>query len=102
MQRLILVLTVFGLYCGSFARLAAQPGGLPSGEVDVVRSFEARLADAERVLVAPVLPLADTSIRRQQYSVSARPLPLEYPAPSSAPKASAARPPPKATTASSR
>lgn len=56
-------------------------GDLPGSEVDVVRSFEARLAEAERIGVTPVLPPADTSIRRQNYSVIARPLNIDYPAP---------------------
>lgn len=64
----------------SFSALLAQPV-LPGSEVDVVRSFEARLAEAERVGVSPVLPPPDTSIRRQNYSVAARPLLIDYPAP---------------------
>ncbi len=64
----------------SFSALYAQPI-LPGSEVDVVRSFEARLAEAERVGVSPVLPPPDTSIRRQNYSVLPRPLNVDYPAP---------------------
>lgn len=56
-------------------------GDLPGSEVDVVRSFEARLAEAERIGVTPILPPADTTIRRQNYSVNARPLNIDYPAP---------------------
>lgn len=66
--------------------LLAQ-GDLPSDQVDVVRSFEARLADAERVSVSPVLPPPDTNIRRQQYNVVVRPLNIDYPAPVIRPKA---------------
>lgn len=70
------------LFLLALGTLAAQPGGdLPSGQVDVVRSFEARLAEAERIGVSPVLAPPDTNIRRQQYSVNARPLNMDYPAP---------------------
>ncbi|MEM6398106.1 MAG: hypothetical protein AAF741_17275 [Bacteroidota bacterium] len=71
----------------SSSLLYAQPGGLPSGEVDVVRSFEANLIEAERVGVNPVLPPPDTTIRRQQYNVLARPLNMDYPAPIIKPRA---------------
>ncbi len=37
--------------------------------MDVVTSFEAALIEAERVLISPELPAADTAIRRQQYNV---------------------------------
>ncbi|PHI21226.1 hypothetical protein CEQ90_04200 [Lewinellaceae bacterium SD302] len=68
-------------------QLLAQSGNdLPSDQVDVVRNFEARLAEASRIPVTPVLPPADTSIRRQQYNVMARPLNVDYPAPIIRPK----------------
>jgi hypothetical protein len=66
--------------------LGAQPGDLPSDQVDVVRSFEARLAEAARIPVTPMLPAADTSIRQQQYNILARPLNIDYPAPIIRPK----------------
>lgn len=65
---------------------AMAQGDLPSDQVDVVRSFEARLAEAARIPVSPVLPPPDTSIRRQQYNVVVRPLNIDYPAPIIRPK----------------
>ncbi|MGB3545926.1 MAG: hypothetical protein WBA17_03075, partial [Saprospiraceae bacterium] len=56
--------------------LSAQP--IPDGSVDVVTSFEAALIEAERVLITPELPAADTAIRRQQYNVVTRVLDAQY------------------------
>lgn len=68
------------LFCFGFTPIFSQ-GDLPGSNVDVVRSFEARLAEAERVNVSPVLPPPDTAIRLQTYSINARPLVVDYPAP---------------------
>ncbi len=62
-------------------------GDLPTGEVDVVRAFEARLADAERVQVQPVLPPLDTTLRRQSYNIITRAIDVEYLPPTIRPRA---------------
>jgi hypothetical protein len=54
---------------------------LPTESVDVIKQFNARLIDAERFVVPPVLPNVDTSNRRQFYNILARPLNITYPAP---------------------
>lgn len=59
------------------ADLSAQ-GDLPTGQVDVVRTFEARLAEAERIDVAPQLPPLDTTTRRQTYSINTKTLEVAY------------------------
>ncbi|MEZ4985483.1 MAG: hypothetical protein R2795_10675 [Saprospiraceae bacterium] len=51
---------------------------LPSGQVDVVKSFEARLAEANRVDVKPQLPPLDTSTRQLTYNVISKDVPVEY------------------------
>ncbi|MEM1215617.1 MAG: hypothetical protein AAGJ82_08035 [Bacteroidota bacterium] len=51
---------------------------LPSGQVDVVKSFEARLAEANRIDVSPVLPPLDTVNRRLEYNVISKEVPVEY------------------------
>ena len=66
--------------------LLAQ-GDLEDNTVTVLSSFQANLDDAERILVQPSPPPADTSRRRQQYSVTARPLNIDYPAPVIRPRA---------------
>ncbi|PPK84104.1 hypothetical protein CLV84_4255 [Neolewinella xylanilytica] len=69
------------------ASLFAQNTDLEDNSVTVVTNFEARLTDAERVRVNPVLPAADTTSRRQAYSIVPRPLAIDYPAPAIRPRA---------------
>lgn len=51
---------------------------LPSGQVDVIKNFDARLLDAEILRVDPQLPPADTSTKRQTYSIPSRTIQVEY------------------------
>ncbi len=51
---------------------------LPSGEVDVIKSFDARLGSAERVLVRPELPPLDSNVRRQNYNIQPRTTTVDY------------------------
>ncbi|MCB0635515.1 MAG: hypothetical protein KDC54_02800, partial [Lewinella sp.] len=71
----IIIIAILAL--GSWSTLLAQ-GDLPSGQVDIVKSFEARLAEANRVEVKPVLPALDTSTRRLQYTVVPKDIAVEY------------------------
>jgi hypothetical protein len=64
-----------------FVVLAFAQKNLPGGQVDVVKQFNARLIEAERFVLPPVLPPIDTSTRRQNYYLQARPLNVNYPAP---------------------
>ncbi|MCB0520787.1 MAG: hypothetical protein H6577_21605 [Lewinellaceae bacterium] len=60
----------------------AQPGtDLPAEQVEVIKIFEAQLAESEKVAVNPELPPTDTSIQRQQYDVPAKSIEVEYQAP---------------------
>lgn len=74
-------------YCKFFPLIAflflagpvfSQEPDLPSGEVDIIKSFDARLGDAERYRVDPELPALDTSTRRLDYDVFTQTLPVEY------------------------
>ena len=67
--------------------LFAQNTDLEDNSVTVVTNFRASLTDAERVKVNPATPPADTSSRRQTYSIVPRPLSIEYPAPTIRPRA---------------
>ncbi len=51
---------------------------LPSGEVEVIRSFDARLLDTEPVQIRPELPPLDTATKRLTYSIFSRNLEVEY------------------------
>ena len=61
--------------------LFAQPGGLPSEEVEVIKDFEARLADSEKINVIPELPNLDSTSRTLTYNVLSRTMQVDYPAP---------------------
>lgn len=60
----------------SFA-LTAQDE-LPTEQVDIIKSFNAKLLDAERQLVDPQLPPLDTATRRMDYNIIDRTLEVEY------------------------
>lgn len=64
----------------------AQGSGLETGNVDVVRQFNARLADAGRFELNPKLPPLDTTRKVQTYNIINRPLNVQYPAPKIVPK----------------
>lgn len=72
---------IFGglLLMSSFPILAQDE--LPTGEVDVINSFNARLLDTEPFTLKPILPPLDTSTRRQNYNILTRSIEVAYPAP---------------------
>ena len=73
-------LTVFILLWSVLA--FAQPGGgLEGGEVEVIKDFDARLKDTEKLKVLPGLPPVTTNPRKLNYNIPTRTVPVEYPAP---------------------
>jgi hypothetical protein len=66
------------LCTGFFMQLHAQDPDLPSEEIDVVKSFDARLGDAERLNLDPSLPPLDTSTRRLNYNIFSKSIPVDY------------------------
>lgn len=58
--------------------LQAQDSTLPTGEVDVIDEFEARLIDAERFVVNPLLPPLDTNKKRMFYDITSKALQVQY------------------------
>jgi len=66
------------LFIGFAVQGYAQDPNLPSEEVDIIKSFDARLGDAERITLDPELPPLDTSTRRLDYNVFTRTIPVEY------------------------
>jgi hypothetical protein len=64
----------------------AQPGkptggGVDNQSQDVVKNFDARLIETEKIKINPVLPAVDTSIKAQSYTVPNKVLPVEYQTP---------------------
>ncbi len=58
----------------------AQPD-LPDDEVEVIKDFEARLADSEKISMEPELPPSDTASKNLTYDVPLKSLQVEYLAP---------------------
>ena len=61
-----------------FAQLPLSAQDLPTEQVEVIKSFDARLLDAERFNLSPRLPDVDTSTKRQVYNISSRSTNVEY------------------------
>ena len=63
--------------------LLAQTGEdeLPSEQVEVIKIFEAQLAESEKLKIAPVLPEIVNDVKEQRYDIPSRVLNIDYPAP---------------------
>jgi hypothetical protein len=71
---------IFALLLCSTTAVIAQKN-LPTESVDVVKDFDARLLESNKIRVAPTLPPLDTTTKFQTYSVPPRPLAVSYDAP---------------------
>lgn len=68
--------------------LLAQPGKeVPSQSQDVIKNFDAKLLETERINVNPVLPAVDTTTKAQTYSIPNKVLNVDYTAPKMRPVA---------------
>jgi hypothetical protein len=80
----IAIFAAFSLFSATI--LLAQPGKKPPKDLDgenveVIKDFDARLLDANKVDLTPTLPALDTSTQRQTYVVPPKGLQLKYAAP---------------------
>ena len=67
------------LFFAGMATLAsAQNPDLPSEQVDIIKSFDARLEATDRFQVDPELPPLDTTTRRLDYQVVTKALEVDY------------------------
>lgn len=64
-----------------FAQVAIAQPDLPDDEVEVIKDFEARLADSEKLELSPELPSSDTTSKNLTYQVPVKSLQVDYPAP---------------------
>ncbi|MDZ7879472.1 MAG: hypothetical protein U5L45_17470 [Saprospiraceae bacterium] len=79
----ILLITLFV----PIVAMAQKPGGgVDNQSQDVVKNFEARLIDAEKVSINPILPSVDTSTKAQTYSIPNKVLTVEYQPPKMRPQ----------------
>ena len=72
------ILVLVGMFVCFVAQQHLLAQDLPTEQVDVIKSFDARLLDAERLNVSPKLPALDTATKAQSYRVNARTLNVEY------------------------
>jgi len=70
---------LFLFFAGSSLLFAQKE--LPTESVDIIKAFDARLLESNKINVTPVLPSLDTSTQRQDYIVPPRPLSVKYDAP---------------------
>ncbi len=70
---LIFLIGCFLIVSNTFAQ-----GDLSTEQVEVIKDFDARLLDAERIDIIPLLPALDTATRRQNYSINEYTLNVEY------------------------
>ena len=72
------------IVASSYQMAIAQPGGggLEAGEVEVIKEFDARLLDTEKLKVLPGLPPLDTASRKLNYTIPLKTVPIDYPDPS--------------------
>jgi hypothetical protein len=79
----ILLITLFA----PIVAMAQKPGGgVDNQSQDVVKNFDARLIDAEKVSVNPIIPSVDTSTKVQTYSIPNKVLNVEYQPPKMRPQ----------------
>ena len=76
-----ILIIVFILLVNAFAFAQPGGGGLEGGEVEVIKDFDARLQDTEKLKVLPGLPPVTTTPRKLNYNIPTRTVPVEYPAP---------------------
>lgn len=67
--------------CCLFGNNNLNAQNLSTEEVDVIKNFDARLADSERFRLNPQLPPPDSSLEKLNYSVLSHILNMDYPAP---------------------
>ncbi|MFN7118404.1 MAG: hypothetical protein ACK4TA_16525 [Saprospiraceae bacterium] len=66
------------LFMMLFPLLGMAQKDLPSGQVEVIRNFDARLLETDPLRVRPELPALDTAIRRMRYDTLSRTFEVTY------------------------
>jgi len=80
-QMSLWAMILMALFCVQPVFAQDKKDKLNSENVDVVKSFEARLLESNKINVQPQLPALDTTTQKQTYLVPARPLTVKYDAP---------------------
>ncbi|TNE60580.1 MAG: hypothetical protein EP344_06945 [Bacteroidetes bacterium] len=74
-------ITLFACSLCLFTVTALAQNDLPSENVNIVKDFDARLLESNKIDVPPTLPPLDTTTKRQDYLVPPKPLTINYDAP---------------------
>ncbi len=69
------------LLCLSATVIAQDEDSLESESVEIIKKFEAQLAESDKLDLNPSLPPVDSSNRFATYQINAQPLLIDYPAP---------------------
>ena len=69
------------LLCISTSFFAQEDETLESESVEIIKKFEAQLAESDKLDINPSLPPVDSSNRFATYQINAQPLLINYPAP---------------------
>ena len=80
MRNIKIILSVFSCLCYASFSFAQQPN-LDTEEVEIIKDFEARLVDSERLKLNPELPPIDTSAKQLNYNIPSQTLNVDYLAP---------------------
>lgn len=65
----------------SISLIAQEDSTLESESVEIIKKFEAQLAESDKLDINPSLPPVDSSNRYASYQINATPLLIDYPAP---------------------
>ncbi len=76
MKKLVIIIACFFIT----NLLFAQPE-IESGEVEIIKNFEAQLLEAHKLKIAPALPPLDTTTQRLTYNLPQQISSVDYPAP---------------------
>ena len=76
MQNIKIIILFFFAVMANQALLAQED--LPNEEVEVIKDFDARLIETEKVEISPVLPKPTNTNKTQTYSIPTRSLQVEY------------------------
>lgn len=75
-------IALFAFVFWAFAQTLSAQKDLPTENVNIVKDFDARLLESNKIDVPPTLPPLDTTTKRQDYLVPPKPLSITYDAPS--------------------
>ena len=75
-------IALFAFLFWAFAQTLSAQKDLPTESVNIVKDFDARLLESNKIDVPPTLPALDTTTKRQDYLVPPKPLTITYDAPS--------------------